>query len=653
MKSLILFGCLLVSSSAVAADGEPELLVQLSQDRIYEGESVLYRVTLVNVENPSPPKLKGFDDFEVQSRGAQSLDSQEIRVDENGGMTRIVQYRRAYDFLLTPKRSGELTIPAPTAEVMGKVLRGQAVTLQVVAPEDQDLAILEVAVDKETVYPMQPFTVKVNVAVKALPGPLADRDPVAVLAALSGGGSSPMSVFFDRRGVEPPALSFPWVDDGKLPTGLEPIQPVRRWLGNLLNRRGEGFSINGLLIFRASLFDESPNTFVSEARKTRRNDKSGQSVDYWEYSFQREFVAKQVGEYSFGPATLKARFIAQVNTRGEAELERVYAIAKPIAVTVRDIPLDGRPASYNGAIGQFQIESQLAPTKAKVGDPMTLTLTVRGKGTLDALTTPRLEDISEVADHFRIHEGTEESDDEMRRFTYSLRPLDAGIERFPPVEMSYFDVDREEYVTLKTAEIPVEVGIAEELSSTEIAMANASPSGARDVEIQKGGLMANHTLTSLRDDSVDPYRWFAGLGSLAGVYVIVVLVTQKARRLMGDPALVRRRAAATRARGRLREARRRHADAAEEADSLRAAIVGLIADVAGIDEAGLTTGDVRERLLEMGADESIVERLTAWCEACDAARYGAGAAALHGLEDESGTLLDELITIFKRKRVLK
>jgi len=552
-----------------------------------------------------------------------------------------------------PKRSGELKIPAPTAEVMGNVLQGQALTLQVVAPEDQDLAILEVAVDKESVYPMQPFTVNVNVAIKAMPDPLAERDPVAVLAALSDRGSSPMSMFFDRRGVEPPALSFPWVDDGKLPTGLEPVQPVRRWLGNLLNRRGEGFSINGLLEFRASLFEDSPNTFMPEVRKTRRNDKSGQSVDHWEYSFQRGFVAKQVGEYSFGPATLKARFITQVNTRGEAELERVYAIAKPVAVTVRDIPLDGRPASYNGAIGQFQIESQLAPTKAKVGDPMTLTLTVRGQGTLDALTAPRLEDISEVAGHFRIHEGTEESDDEMRRFTYSLRPLDAGIERFPPVEMSYFDVDREEYVTLKTAEIPVEVGIAEELSSTEIAMANASPSGTRDVEIQKGGLMANHTLASLRDDSVDPYRWFAGLGSLAGVYVIVVLVTQKARRLMGDPDLVRRRTAATRARGRLREARRRHADAAEEADSLRAAIVGLMADVAGIDEAGLTTGDVRERLLEMGADKAIVERLTAWCEACDAGRYGASAGAVQGLEDEAETLLVDVIRTFKNKNLLK
>jgi hypothetical protein len=299
------------------------------------------------------------------------------------------------------------------------------------------------------------------------------------------------------------------------------------------------------------------------------------------------------------------------------------------------------------------LEGQLAPVKAKVGDPMTLTLTLRGQGTLDAVTAPRLEDTPEIADHFRTHDATEESDARMRRFTYSLRPEHAGIERFPSVEMSYFDVEREQYVTLKTKEIPIEVETAEQLSSREIAMASSSSRQPGDLEIQEGGLLANLTLASMRDDSVDPLRWFVGLGSLAGVYLIVVLVTQGVRRLVGDPDLVRRRTAATRARGRLRDAKRCDSGAQAEADSLRAAIVGLVADAAGIDEAGLTTGDVRERLAEMGTDDAVVDRLTAWCEACDAARYGASACAVQGLEDEAETLLQDLIKTFKNKKLLR
>jgi hypothetical protein len=140
---------------------------------------------------------------------------------------------------------------------------------------------------------------------------------------------------------------------------------------------------------------------------------------------------------------------------------------------------------------------------------------------------------------------------------------------------------------------------------------------------------------------------------MAGAYLIIVLVTQKLQRLMGDPDLLRRRSAAARARRRLRDAKRTEDDARLEADRLQAAVVGLVADAAGTDEAGLTTGDVHQRLTDMEVDEDLVERLAAWCEACDAARYGASADALHGLEDEAGTLLDELINTFKRKRVLK
>jgi len=643
---------LFVASSAVAADAEPEVIVQLSQDRIYEGESVLYRVTVKNLRNPPQPKLDGLDDFQVQSRGAQSLDSQQITMDENGSMIRVVQYGRAYDYLLTPKRTGELAIPAPTIDVDGNVLRGRALTLRVVAPEDQDLAFLELSVDKDSVYPMQPFKINLNVVVKALPEPLAEEDPVGVLVKLSDPRSRSMSVFFDRRGVAAPALSMPWVDDD-LPTGIEPVKPVRRWLGSLLNSDGRGFSVNNLLISPTSLFNDSPNVFLPDSEKTRRNDKSGRSVGYWEYSFRRAFVAKQIGEYSFGPAKLNGRFVASVNTRREANLERVYALAKPVVVTVKDVPLDGRPASYSGAVGKFEFVSKLAPTKAKVGDPMTLTVTVRGQGTLDAVTAPRLEDIPEIADQFRIHEATEESDDEIRRFTYGLRPLGVEIERFPPIEMSYFDVERGEYVTLQTKEIPLQISTAEELATRDIAMADASSSSDIDIEMQEGGLLANHSLTSLRNDSVDPMRWFVGMGSLAGVYMIVLLVTQKVRRVMADPDLIRRRTAAARSRRRLRNAMHGQGGAQAEAESLRDAIVGLIADASGIDEAGLATGEVRERLMEIGTDEPLVERLTEWCEACDAARYGASDDAVHGLEQDAQTLLEDLIKTFKSKKLLR
>ena len=108
-----------VAAGVQAAEDEPELLVELGRERIYEGESVQYEVTLNRVQDPQPPKLEGFEEFQVEFLGERSLDSQQITI-INGRMTKDVRYGRAYRYALTPKRSGTLQIPAPVAEVAGR-----------------------------------------------------------------------------------------------------------------------------------------------------------------------------------------------------------------------------------------------------------------------------------------------------------------------------------------------------------------------------------------------------------------------------------------------------------------------------------------------------------------------------------------------------
>jgi hypothetical protein len=84
-----------------------------------------------------------------------------------------------------------------------------------------------------------------------------------------------------------------------------------------------------------------------------------------------------------------------------------------------------------------------------------------------------------------------------------------------------------------------------------------------------------------------------------------------------------------------------------------AALVGLVADVAGVPESGLTSAEAQRRLKELGVDGEVVQRLASLLEACDGARYGASESALHGLGDEAQTLLDALIKKLKEKRLLR
>ena len=628
MRSVLV--AVVLCSSGVALGQTPEVIVELNRSRIYEGESVLFSVLLNHFENPKQPQLAGFEkDFDVQFRGSSSQ-----RSVFNG---RLVRNGVTYQFVLTPKRSGSLVLPEVTATNDGEKLTSKSLTLDVVPPEDQDLAILELEADRTAVYPLQPFTIKLRIAVKGFTGDFSDHNPLLAL-----------------RGIAMPALSIPWVNDETLPDGIQASEKWEGWLGGYQDPRNRGgFSVNGIG-GRLSFFDDRPLPFLPKANRTTRKDDDGNDAPYWEFEFARKFSSRQLGRFAFGPVSLKGTFVKNVDATGQAETEDVYAIARPLEITVKNPPEEGRPASYTGAIGEFQVATELVPTKAKVGDPMTLTMTIRGQGTLENAVAPDLAKFANVVEQFRIYDKpTGESSENSRQFTYSLRPEASGEISFPAIPFSYFDVKQEKYVTLKTDPIPLSIAVAQQMADNEIAMA-ASPGRKRSIEAQ-GGLLANITnRNELYDQSVNAPAWFITFGCMAGLFIVVTLVSDRMKQYLGDKQSIRRRGAPQRARQRLREAKSdAHGhDAKAAADHVQAAIIGLVADVLDIEEAGLATGDVESRLVELQIESDLAGRTRQLLAACDSARYGASDSALEGLGEEATELVEELVKALKTKKLL-
>ena len=154
------------------------------------------------------------------------------------------------------------------------------------------------------------------------------------------------------------------------------------------------------------------------------------------------------------------------------------------------MPEEGRPDNYIGAIGRFRFGAELAPLKAKTGDPMTLTLTLSGQGALDNAAAPDLSKIPEVAENFKIYEATEQTKGDQRQFTYSVRPLKEGIHEFPAVSVSYFDMDQEKYVTLASAPIAIDVEKADQLAGRDIVGTSGGLSRGRgDLEMRRKGFL--------------------------------------------------------------------------------------------------------------------------------------------------------------------
>ena len=661
MKTLAPIMIVLLGASGLsAADQRPEVIVELGAAEIHEGQSVLYQVTLRNIENPSPPELRGFDDFQVALLGEQPIDSRMVRI-VNGRRTEIVRRGRQYTYKLTPLRTGWLKVPAPMAKADGKLLTGKQQTLHVTPAEKQDVVLMEISAKPDSVYPTQPFTVTLSIWVKDLPKPYSDYDPLGL----------------QRK----PALQIPWAAQEGVPKGLEPKQSGQRWRESLRSSSGAGFSVNGLAQRDVmSLFDDDffnnafgrgfpfggdsafqrgPKLLIFEPRPRRvvRSDENMNDTNYWQYDFKREFVAKHFGQYKFGPVALEGQFVTGA-TKADAKLIDIYALARPVTVTVKNVPVQNRPDSYIGAIGQFQpprgsFRAKLHPKKASVGDPMTLTLTLSGKGSLENASPPDLKRVREISEQFKVYEPTEEGQGNQREFIYSLRPRKQGIKEFPPVPIAYFDPDAEKYVPLKTRAIPIEVTEAARQASHRTGAAGRGHAAGGDVQLRQEGIYANVTDTStVRDQSIRPGRWLVGLVSLAGLYAAMVVVVTQVRRLGGDVALRRRHGALPKARRRLRDAlaKLKTGRARDGADGVRAAMVGLVADLADLPGAGLTPRDVEKQLRALGVEDDLVRRLHAVLDTCEAARYGASEAAVGGLGRDAEKLLKPLSKSLKAKK---
>jgi hypothetical protein len=266
---------------------------------------------------------------------------------------------------------------------------------------------------------------------------------------------------------------------------------------------------------------------------------------------------------------------------------------------------------------------------------------------------PNLAGIPAISRSFKVYDSTTKTSADARSFTFSLRPRDSTVTEFPSIPVSYFDVASEQYVTLRTEAVPLQVAEAERLSGAQLALgAGMSPVDA-GLEGRQEGVFANITQPSaFVDQTVNPTQCIAGLVSLAGLYAAAAVVAARARRRHRDPSLVRRQRAAGRAQRRLSDAQSRAQDTLQAVDQQRAALVGLVADLADVPEAGITASDVHQHLEARDIPRELIDRFTRFLDTCDSARYGASSEALEGMDALAESLLADLLTACRQRKLL-
>ena len=599
-------GLLLMLCAAVAtADEQPEIEANISASEIFVGESIDLQIEIRNVNAPSSPDTSAISQqFEVSASGNQSRNQSSTFI-INGRVSQQNVLSHVYVYRLTPKVSGELTIPSATVTIDGQTFSSNPVRLRVLEPEPQDLVIAEIRTSQPAVYPTQPFTVTLRVLVQPLP----DDDTTDPLAPL-------------RR--RPPHLQVNWAD---APSGLT-ADDKSQWLQPLLASDGIGFTLNDINTRSGSIFDgPRAAVFALSTGREQRNGIDGRSINYFVYELSRTFTPQQTGTISFGPAVVKGTFVAAVEGN-EYTARRLAAIAPAMPLEVREIP-SPRPATFCGAIGEYRVTASASPTKLRVGDPLTLTLELhRGStsGSPELISAPDLSSIPGLAEDFDIidRSPTGRTEGSVKRFAYAMRPRRGGV-TLPELTVTTFDPQSEKFVNILTAAIPLEVTEASAIGLNEL-VGSVSDAGSSDIKIRTQGIFQNITdLSEVRNERIRPSvciqlvvgSWLSSAGIIFGILTY--------RRKSTDAVWQRRQQARRNAARRMQSARQLQTQGQARAamQEVRMALIGLIADTRNLITEGLTTNEVLAalKLASVSADDQkAVSRLL---ESIESAQYGA------------------------------
>ena len=288
-----------------------------ARSQIFIGESVDYVVEIRNAKSPATPdltRLKG--SFDVVANGDESRNQSSTYI-INGRITQQSTLSHVYRYRLTPKRTGKLVIPAPSATFDGKTISGLAVEFSVIAAEEQDVVIPEVKTDRARVYPTQPFEVTLRVLVRPLEDDT-NRDPLTPL----------------RR--NPPNINVNWVD---LPAGLSG-QEKPEWLQKILAENGVGFTLNDITMRTGSFFDGRRRRFSAWCRGGNTESVTAR-MSIISSTSQRKVIPEKAGMYTLGPGVVKGSFVDGMDG-GRYVGRRLVAIAAAVPVEVAKSRARGR-----------------------------------------------------------------------------------------------------------------------------------------------------------------------------------------------------------------------------------------------------------------------------------------------------------------------
>ena len=555
----------LIASVAVA-----EVEFSMSPGPYYVGAPFALSIKVINEPDHEPPTIPEIEGAEVRDAGQSS---QQTVVNFKTSRTIVYQYQ------ITARRAGPLVIPSIEIVVAGEPRQTSPTTLTVSKADSGDLLFVEIHAERPSLYLGESVELTLEIWLKP---------------------------FIDRRN------NFGTVTD----------------MQNCIDFRNSAWGPFAELLRELRRLPSG---------RSGRADADGVECEYYVYRLEQTLWPEKTGQLDLGDVNILVQYPLRVDRDrsfffNEARVTRARPIgaeAELDPVVVKPIPTTGQPPWFNGAVGRYQFAVTAMPTEVHVGDPITLTMSVRGAERLDLLQPPKLEAVEPLVEQFKIPDEilAGEVKGNTKVFTQTVRARNDTIEAIPPIPFTYFDTASETFVTLRSDPIPIEVAVSERMAVSTIVESDAGPRVSTHLTRRGEGILANYTDidTLLSEEGFAPGpRTIAWVASPPVLFLFTTLIRRRRARLKHDIAYASRRTAKSSALRALRCAAavgKQTGDPREESAAVLTAVAQYVADRCGAPGTRLTRAEAIQHLRQCGVVEERTRAVDALLEECEGLQY--------------------------------
>ncbi|MAW95870.1 MULTISPECIES: BatD family protein [unclassified Leeuwenhoekiella] len=334
---------------------------------------------------------------------------------------------------------------------------------------------------------------------------------------------------------------------------------------------------------------------------------------------------QKTGELTIEPLALNINVEAPTNRRDIFGMRitrpaQITVTAPTRKVNVKPLPEDGKPESFTGAVGTFDFDVTASKTKLDAQEALDLTLSAKGNGNLKLFNLPK----PKLPSSLEVYEPENEQDIRVsingmsgkNAQRYTIVPQQKGNYPIPPIKFSYFDPVTEQYKTLSSDEIIIDV---ENGPAALVQNTNKVP-----VEAQKQFSYikseANLNLRN-RESFFGTTLFWSMLGTPVLLIPLVIFFGRKRREYQNDVKGNRLRKADKLARKYLSEAKKNLGDQTAFYLALEKCLHNYLKARLNIQTSEMSKERISQLLQERGVTVETTANFLKLLESCEFARY--------------------------------